>query len=201
MKRFFSFCVAVVLCSTAALGDEMKLPAPKIDGGPAVLKAIDQRQSARGDSFPVGVVSQEELATLLWAATGLSSERKGWTVPTAKGADPYCDVYVAGADGVSLYDSKKHALVKISDGDIRKGVGMQDFVGVAPIVLIFVVKDQNKYGEVLVGAMTQNVYLASQALDIGVRYVASLKPDVVRSALKLGDKDVPVCIMPIGRRN
>ena len=201
MNRLISFCAAVVLCSSAALGDEMKLPAPKTDGGPPILKAIDQRQSARGDSFPAGAVSQEELATLLWAATGHNRDGKGWTVPTAKGVDPYCDVYVVGADGVFLYDNSKHALSKISGEDVRKSIGMQDFVGTAPFVLVFVVKDQNKSGDVLVGAMTQNVYLASQALDIGVRYVASLKADAVRSALKLGDRDTPVSIMPIGRRN
>ena len=41
---------------------------------------------------------------------------------------------------------------------------------------------------------------AAEALDIGARCMVSLSPDVAREALKLGEKDIPACVMPIGGR-
>jgi nitroreductase len=77
-----------------------------------------------------------------------------------------------------------HVLIFVSDGAAVEGFGDR---GV-------------DWGYMAVGAMTQNVYLAAEALAIGARYMTSLSADVVRSALELGAKDVPACVMPIGKR-
>jgi nitroreductase len=50
------------------------------------------------------------------------------------------------------------------------------------------------------GAMTQNVYLAADALGISGRYIISMKADSLKQALKLKDSDSPLCIMPLGKR-
>jgi nitroreductase len=127
----------------------------------------------------------------------------------AMGREPYCKVYVAGGDGVFLYDWSRNALKEISKDDIRGSIGKQPFVAKASHVLIFVIDGAAvegfgargaEWGYAAVGAMTQNVYLAAEGLGIGVRYIASLSPDVAREALKLAAKDVPACIMPIGKR-
>ena len=152
----------------------------------------------------------EELSTLLWAASGLNRPGKGWTIPLAMGREPYCKVYAAGENGVFLYDWKDNALKEISKGDVRGELGSQGFIAGAPYILVFVIDGEavgtfggtrgDDWGKVAVGAMTQNVYLAAEALDVGTRYLASMKQDAVRSHLKLADADTPLCIMPIGKK-
>jgi nitroreductase len=48
--------------------------------------------------------------------------------------------------------------------------------------------------------MSQNVYLASNALGIGIRYMVGLNADAVRTLCALDPVDVPLCIMPMGKR-
>jgi nitroreductase len=201
--------VTIVLC-TPALAD-VKLPEPLTEGGNGIFSLLKSRASAAGGSYPTGQVSQEELSTILWAASGLNRPGKGWTVPMAMGREPYCKVYVAGDDGTFLYDWKEHALKEISKDNVKASIGSQAFVGKASHVLVFVTDGKGlgnfnnnsraqEWGYVAVGAMTQNVYLAADALGVGVRYIASLSPEVARTSLQLAEGDVPVCIMPIGKR-
>jgi nitroreductase len=187
---------------------DVELPAPRTEGGEGIFSVLKNRASAGGSNYPTGQVSPEELSTLLWAATGLNRP-KGWTVPMAMGREPYCKVYVAGADGVFLYDWSRNALKEISANDIRSSIGRQAFVANSSHVLIFVLDGVAvegfgargaDWGYVAVGAMTQDVYLAAEALGIGARYMASLSLDVAHEALKLDEKDVPVCIIPIAKR-
>ena len=96
-------------------------------------------------------------------------------------------------------------------GDARLDASGQGFVAGAPYVLLFVsdgkmltdldpraVKDG--WDKVLVGAMTQNLFLAAESLGISGRYMASMKEDAVREALKLDKADTPVCIVPLGKK-
>lgn len=198
--------LTVFLCGSA--GADAELPAPRTEGGNGIFAVLKNRASAVASSYPTGQVSLEELSTLLWAATGLNRP-KGWTVPMAMGREPYCKVYVAGGDGVFLYDWRRNALKEISKDDIKGTIGAQAFVASASHVLIFVIDGAAvesfgargaDWGYVAAGAMTQDVYLAAEALGIGARYMASLSSDVARKSLKLGPKDIPVCIMPIGKR-
>ena len=200
---------AFLLCFVSAVAAEAAaLPSPRTSGGAGVFDMLKNRASALGASFPTGKISQEELSTLLWAATGLNRPDK-WTVPMAMGKEPYCRVYVTGEGGTFLYDWKAHSLVETSKEDARSTVSGQSFVAQASHVLIFVTDGKAiesfgargaDWGPVLVGAMTQNVYLAAEALGIGGRYMASLKPDAVRSVCALEPADVPLCIMPIGKK-
>lgn len=186
------------------------LPEPKKSGGTPVFDALASRASGVQSAFPSGKISAEELSTILWAASGLNRPGKGWTVPTAMGREPYCRVYVLGSDGAFLYDWKKHALTTISKGDLRTSVSGQSFVAGAPYILVFVADGKAlgafntprsaEWGAVLTGAMTQNVYLAAGAMDIGARYMASMKEDAVRNGLKLEKEDTPLCIMPLGKK-
>ncbi|MDR1741908.1 MAG: nitroreductase family protein [Synergistaceae bacterium] len=203
--------VALLTLCSPAFADDVSLPNPSRSGGEGIFSLLEHRASATGSNFPSGAIGDEELGTLLWAATGLNrgGEEKGWTVPFAMGREPYCKVYVAGSGGVFLYDWRGHALREVSKKDVRSSIGKQAFVTKAPYVLVFVIDGQavaalgggrgRDWGYTAVGAMTQDVYLAGASLGIGVRYVASLQPDVAVTALKLGEGDVPVCIMPIGK--
>ena len=56
------------------------------------------------------------------------------------------------------------------------------------------------FGYLLVGCMTEHVYLAADSLNIGVRYMATLNADFARAKLGLPSADTPVCILPMGHR-
>jgi nitroreductase len=197
-----------VLCVSARA--DIKLPEPQTEGGSGIFTLLKSRASAVSSNYPTGQVSQEELSTLLWAASGLNRPGKGWTVPLAMGREPYCKVYVAGDEGTFLYDWKEHSLKEISKDNVKSTIGRQSFVADASYVLIFVTDGKalgnlnnprtEEWAHVAVGAMTQNVYLAADSLNIGVRYMASLSADVARASLKLEENDVPICIVPIGKR-
>ncbi|MDR1728797.1 MAG: nitroreductase family protein [Acidobacteriota bacterium] len=206
-EGLFTIAALVALLATAvcacAQSQSTKLPAPQTAGGVPVLDAIENRASAVSGRFPTGAVSEQELATLLWAASGRNRGGEGWTVPTAMGLDPYVSVYVASKDGAFLYDGKGHALERLSTGDARAKVSSQPFANSAPYILVFVIKGKdgvNYFGQALAGAMTQNVYLAAQGLGIGVRFMATMEQENVRKELKLAEDDVPVNIMPVGKR-
>ena len=203
---------AAVLLPVGAASADVSLPAPQRTGGSGVFDALGSRASAVGADFAsMKDVSLENLSTVLWAATGLNREEKGWTVPMAMGMEPYVKVYVARSDGTFLYDWRAHALKEVSKEDVRGRVGKQDFVAKAPCTLIFVSdsaalsrkfkdNDGEEFAAVAAGAMTQNVYLASGALGIGTRYIRSARDDEIERILSLPDDDDVLCIMPMGVR-
>ena len=181
---------------------DVALPAPDTDGGPGVLTAIRTRASATHAGFSDRTISDRDLATLLWAATGRNRQGGGWTIPLAMGKPPYVDVYVLAKNGSFLYDWEKNALKQTGTENISGKAGRQSFVASASHILVFV-KDENgqysrDFGDVAVGAMTQNVYLAATGLGIKGRYVVGMDVDVLKTSLKLEKHKKPVCIMPIG---
>ncbi len=214
MKKVTGFivcCAFLALTSACALAAETALPKPATDGGKGVLTAINARASALQNQFPLGPISTEDMSTLLWAAAGRNRGGNGWSVPVAQGRDPYCAVYLAKADGVFRYDGKKHSLTEVSKENILPGITSQSFATKAPAILIFVIDGEKaaafsdparraSFGYLLVGAMTEHVYLAADSLNIGVRYMATLNTDFVRAKLGLKAADTPVCILPMGPR-
>jgi nitroreductase len=128
----------------------------------------------------------------------------------SEGLPPYVDVYVATNEGVFLYDWGNNSLGEISKEDIRAKIGAQRFVASAPSSLILVgnskalseFKDesvQKEFAHVAAGAMTQDTYLAAAALNVGTRYIHSMKTDEIRSALNLPKDDFPICLMIMGK--
>lgn len=195
--------ITLALSASCVFAADIRLPEPRTEGGPGVFTALKARASAPGSSFPGKALSQEELSTVLWAATGLNRSDK-WTVPMAMGAKPYCKVYVADEKGAYLYDWENNLLRQITDKNIKGDVGKQEFVKNAPQMLLFVIDgkanlNQESFGYVAVGAMTQNVYLAAAGLNAGTRYIASIDADKMRQHLKLDAKDIPVCVMALGK--
>jgi len=204
--------LATVLLHTPswALADTT-LPAPQTSGGEGIFTALKARRSDTQNNFPTNALSKQELSTLLWAASGLNREGKGWTAPYGLGSAPYVRVYVADADGVSLYDWKTHALKAISNEDIRHLVGRQNVVKNAPTVLILVADKRmlsragDEHGQMAwaylaSGAMTQNVYLAAASMNVGARFVITMDTNAVTEKLGLSKEDVPLNLMLLGKR-
>jgi nitroreductase len=164
---------------------------------------LEKRASGTRNAFPTGAVSDQELATILWAATGRNRNGSGWTVPVGMGRPPHVKVYVVKNDGAFIYNWQKHALGELTKKNIKAEVTQDDFVKNSAVILVFVADAAaNKRAEmdnILVGAMSQNVYLAADALGIKTRYLMTLKADGIRKELKLNKTDVPLCIMPLAK--
>jgi SagB-type dehydrogenase family enzyme len=123
---------------------------------------------------------------------------------------PYVTVHAALPGGVFKYDWKGHKLIEVSKDDIRGSVASQSFAARAPVILIFSsdpaelgnLRGQDSAEEfacVLTGAMTQDVYLAAAALNLGARYIHSMKAENIVSALRLPEGARPIALMLIGK--
>ena len=197
------FCCLFLVVFLAAAGAEVQLPKPRTSGGEGIFTLLEKRASGTRTNFPTGAVSDSELATILWAATGRNRSGSGWTVPVGMGRPPHVKVYAVKNDGVFLYDGQKHALLEINPKNVKTEMTADDFVRNSSVILVFVADTAaNKRAEmdnILVGAMSQNVYLAADALGVKTRYLMTLNADGIRKELKLNKTDVPLCIMPLAK--
>ncbi len=151
----------------------VELPAARTTGGKPLMDALRLRHSTR--EYVDRPISQQILSDLLWAAFGVNRPSGDRTAPYWRHV-MVIDVYAAMADGVWLYDANTHALSLHLPADIRAQTGLQDFVGTAPLNLVYVAhgermqdisaEDRRLYASVDAGFIGQNVYLfcASEGL-------------------------------------
>jgi len=207
---FSAFLLIMCLLSSPMSAADISLPAPQTEGGMGLFEALKKRSSTPGGDFSPAEIKLEDLSTVLWAATGLNRGQKGWTVPMSKGLPPYCRIYVAGSDGIWRYDWVTNSLKEVSTENIKAKIASQSFVRRANYILIIVSdaeilaefnneKDASEFAQVAAGAMTQNIYLAAAALKLGTRYIHSIDHEAIKTALKLPEGDVPICLMLLGK--
>ncbi|WP_334319953.1 nitroreductase family protein [Gilliamella apicola] len=204
--------VAVLFLSLFSLSfcyADITLPTPQTKDGVSLFESLKKRASTPGGGFPAGQVTDDELSTVLWAASGLNRGKTGWTVPMAKGKAPYVRIYVASEKGTFLYEWDGHYLREINKQDIRGDIGQQSFTKRAAYSLIFV-SDANALTDIkpdevanfsytAVGAMSQNVYLAAAALKLSARYIHSIKSEAINQELQLPKDDVPLGMILLGK--
>ena len=164
---------AMTAAPTFAKAEPMGLPAPRKTGGKPLMDALTARHSTR--EYVDRPLPPQLLSDLLWAAFGVNRPSGDRTAPYWRHI-MVIDVYAAMADGVWLYDPARHALVPHLVTDIRAQTGMQDFVGTAPLNLVYVAhaermkdisaEERRLYASVDTGFIGQNVYLfcASEGL-------------------------------------
>jgi nitroreductase len=170
----------------------MQLPAPKMSGGMPLMQALKLRHSTREYSerpLPLPVLSD-----LLWAAFGVNRASGDRTVPYWRHI-MVIDVYAAMADGVWLYDPKAHLLRKHLNADIRAVTGQQDFVGSAPLNLVYVAhgermhdvppEDRRLYASVDAGFCGQNVYLFCASEGLASVFRAAIDYKKLAEAMQL----------------
>ena len=150
-----------------------ELPPARVDGGKPLVEALRLRRSIR--EYSERSLPPQVLSDLLWAAYGINRPSGDRTAPYWRHI-MVIDVYAAMADGVWLYDPKRHALLPRLKADIRPTTGLQDFVATAPLNLVYVAhsdrmkdiphEEQRLYASVDTGFIGQNVYLfcASEGL-------------------------------------
>lgn len=204
--RVFLTALAVLLAlATVSFAADMILPNPEKSGGPSVLEAMANRASAKQQAFENKSIPEKDLSTLLWAGTGLNRD-KGWTVPMAMGAAPYVDIYVLLKSGVYSYDWEKNRLLQLSAKNIIPRASGQEYVATAPCILVFVTKEGRarvaSWADVAAGAMSQNIYLACEALGLKARYAATFNKETLLSNMEAAGLLLKIiAIMPVGYQN
>lgn len=164
---------AAAIPTVAAQTKTTALPPPRRDGGRPLLSALNLRHSTR--AYSTRALSMQTLSDLLWAAFGINRPSGDRTAPYWRHI-MVIDIYLAMADGVWLYEPKTHQLQLHLPDDIRAQTGTQDFVGSAPLNLVYVAhgermqdlkaEERRLYSSVDTGFIGQNVYLfcASEGL-------------------------------------
>ncbi|HME25128.1 MAG TPA: nitroreductase family protein [Acetobacteraceae bacterium] len=178
--------------AAAQAQQSIALPPPRADFGTSLAQALKLRRSIR--AFDPRPLAPQVLSELLWAAYGVNRPATAdRTAPSWRRARE-TDVYAAMADGVWRYDPIKHVLVPHLAGDVRAQTGVQDFVGTAPLNLVYVSnaehmsgvprEEQHRVAAADIGFIGQNVYLYCASEGLACVFRASL--DTARLARTLG---------------
>ncbi|WP_426663884.1 nitroreductase family protein [Rhodanobacter aciditrophus] len=151
------------------------LPPPRTRGGLPLREALHRRHSTR--RYGTRPLPIELLSDLLWAAFGVNRAE------TADRTAPYwrhvlvMDIYLAMADGVWIYAPERHELLPYMPVDLRAQTGLQDFVGRAPLNLVYVAhgermhdvapEERRLYASVDAAFIGENVYLFCASEGLG----------------------------------
>lgn len=174
--------------------DTFVLPVPVLPREASLVEALRQRASAR--SFASDDLSADQVSALLYAACGVNRPQTGGrTAPSAHNWREI-DIFAVFEQGSYRYNAAHHRLDLVKAEDLRSLTGTQDFVGSAPLNLVYVAnleratpatrEEQNFLIGADAGCIAQNVYLycASTGLATVVRGLVDRKQ--LAKALGLG---------------
>jgi nitroreductase len=185
---------------------EIDLPHPVPDSGLPLITALSFRASTR--EFAHAPLSLDTLGSLLWAADGVNRPLSGGRTAPSPHAAQEIDIYAALPNGVYRYDPVAHKLVLKHAIDARNLTGYQDFVGDAPLDLVYVVRTSKMlempapqratFSAVTAGAISQNVslYCASAGLATVVR--GWINHRLLADALSLNEDELPILAQTVG---
>lgn len=186
-----ALAVVPALAATEKL-KPIELPSPQSEGGMPLMNALKVRHSTR--EFSDRPLSPQTLSNLLWAAFGINRPNGYRTAPCGRYIIAI-DIYVAMADGVWIYEPKTHVLLPHLSGDIRAQTGLQDFVGTAPLNLVYVGLGERLMDEspeerrllcsVDTGFIGQNVYLFCASEGLATVFRGSVDYPKLKRTLKL----------------
>lgn len=197
--------------------EKVKLPEPKYDGSVSVERALLERRSIR--SYKDEPLQPDEVSQLLWAAQGITGQKRGFRTAPSAGALYPLELYAVVnnvtdlSKGVHRYSPNTHELVKVIDKDVLRELASaalgQSCVRDAAIVLVFTAvyeRTTGKYGDrgiryvhMEAGHAAQNVYLQAVSLGLGTVVVGAFKDEEVRNVLSLPKKEHPLYLMPVGK--
>ncbi len=196
--------------------ERISLPRPEAAGDPNIWKALQKRRSRRnyrvGDSMSVGTVS-----TLLWATQGATAK---WgdvvfrTAPSAGGLFPIETYLYARAvdeldEGMYHYRPQAFDLECIEKGDFSARLAHaaldQSIAAEAQVVFVWsaiVARSRWKYRQrayryiyLDAGHIAQNLYLAGEALGLGVCAIGAFYDGLMNELLRLDGKEEMVIYM------
>jgi hypothetical protein len=185
------------------------LPQPDQSSGLPLMTALSLRYSTR--EFAPTALSMGTLGELLWAADGVNRPFSGGRTAPSPHAYNEIDIYVALPNGVYRYDAPNHQLLLKHAIDARNLTGYQDFVGKAPLDLVYVVRtsrllemppqQRDGFSAVTAGAIAQNVglYCASAGLANVIR--GWIDHRLLADALRLNEDELPILAQTVGLPN
>ena len=197
--------------------ERIKLPEPKYISVTSVEEALVKRRSVR--VFKEGPVMLAELSQLMWAAQGMTDPRGLRTAPSAGALYPLELYAVAGnvsglPPGLYKYGHERHELLSVAKGDRRNdlcnaALGQSSIRRAALVLVLSGVYERTtaKYGErgiryvhMEAGHAAQNVYLQAVPLQLGTVVIGAFKDEEVKRIFKMTDREMPLYIIPVGRR-
>ncbi len=203
MKRILLFAFVLTLCMGVKAQETVQLPQPEIGMlGKSLGKILQERRSVR--EYQDKHVDLKILSTLLWAACGVSDPASGKiTAPSAVNMQDI-KVYVCNKLGVALFNAKDNTLTQVSNENILQDLAAgQNFVLDAPFTLLLVSDQGNRrrndqYGAMDAGYVSQNIYLACNALGLSTVARAMMNKDAIRTKLNLPEGVIVELNHPIG---
>ncbi len=184
--------VPLRVTAAPAVAPVRTLPDPAKEGGMPLMQALAQRRSTR--EFSARRIPDQVLSDLLWAAYGVNRPSGDRTAPCWRHIVAI-DVYAAMEDGLWLYDPKRHVLVPHPAGDIRAQTGQQEFVGRAPLNLVYVANGQRMseltpenrklYCSVDAAFIGQNVYLYCASVGLATVFRGAVDYPRLARAMRL----------------
>ncbi len=204
MIAILALVCAAGLVSGAEVLKEKILPKPDLKSGKPLMECFSLRRSSR--SFSSKALPDQIIGEVLFAADGVTRSNGRKTVPTARDMRNQ-SVYVFMAEGVYLYNGKKHALTPVLKGDYRKHCGTQAFHAKVPMVLVFVSEMtavgntpelQALYAGNHSGSASQNVYLYAASKGLSTVVCGLLDRKKIKNILKLGKTQQVIFSQPVG---
>lgn len=181
------------------------LPTPEKEGGLPLMEVLMKRRSGR--TFSEKELDLQTLSNLLWATFGYGMGGKRRTAPSSHNRQE-TDLYVALSSGTYLYDPAQNELKMVLDEDIRSLTGMQDFVGVAPLNIIYVADTSKITGKdergtietayVDTGFISQNAYLYCASAGLVTVTRAMIDKPALAAKLSLRPEQVITLAQTVG---
>jgi nitroreductase len=184
---------SMALAGSVSDAKTLQLPPPRATGGKPLLEALRLRRST--GVFSDRPLEAQALSDLLWSAYGINR-------PTGDRTAPYwrhvmvIDVFAVMANGTWLYDPNLHALILHLENDLRARTGLQDFVGSAPLNLVYVAhgermkdisaEDRRLYASADACFIGQNVYLFCASEGLATVFRGALDHKALANAMHLG---------------
>lgn len=195
---------------------KVKLPSPMSQNNISVASALQKRRSIR--TFKKEPLTMEDIAQLLWAAQGITSDNGFRTAPSAGALYPLQAYLISGdvknlTSGIYQYLPANHTILPIVIGDQRHKLTTaalnQNAIENAPISIVITAiyeKTTTKYGkrgirfaQMEAGHVAQNILLQAVSLGLGAVTIGSFDDLAVVAILKVHKNESPLYIIPIGR--
>lgn len=186
--------------------ESISLPHPDRSSGLPLMQVLATRCSTRGflpEPLPIGL-----LGGLLWAANGVNRPATGGRTSPSAHTYNEIDIYVALPNGVYRYDVPNHKLVLKHRIDARNMTGYQDFVGKAPLDLVYVVNTskllempvqyRDTFSAAAAGAIAQNVYLYCASAGLSTVLRGWINHRLLADALSLNEDELPILSQTVG---
>lgn len=191
---------------TGVASEHIELPPPERAGGMPIMEAFANRRTTR--RFASRLLDDAILSNLLWAANGINRETEGGRTAPSVLALHEIDIYAVLARGLYRYDPGLHRLDLAVASDLRGLTGYQDFVGDAPLDLVYVAdlsrmhditrSQREPFASASAGAIVQNVYLFCAAAGLAVAARGWLNRSALGVEMRLPRDSVPVLAQTVG---